>query len=186
MMRLSLCLALFLPSIAQATEGAPERYVQDRWRHSRDVSTLGGVVGGLGVATAAAGIALSEDPSVPSGLMIGTGAVAAAGGATVMSVVGLQQRYEFLDRENSAVGAYLSLGLVGLSGIGMLGAVATSPDDPVHQNLLYGSAAIAGTAIVPAALQLAGNSSRFHADHEVSWAPVVAGDRIGAVAVVRF
>ena len=182
---IALVLLTLVPTAAMA-DGPPERYVQDRWRHTRDTATLGAVVGGLGVATAAAGIALSDEPSVPSGLMIGTGGLAAASGATVMGVVGLQQRYEFLDRTNSPVGGYLSLGMVGLSGIGLLGAAATPADSDVHQTLLYGSAAIGATSLIPAALQLAGNSNRFHSKSQVTWMPIVTKDRVGAVAAVRF
>lgn len=181
-----------LPGLAAAAEPPPapeppERYVQDRWRHTRDTATLGVVVGGLGVATAATGIALRDEDSVPSGFMIGTGALAAASGATVMGVVGLQQRYEFLDRANSPVGGYLGLGMVGLAGIGMIGAIATPADSEVHETLLYGSAAIGGTALIPAALQLASNSSRFHSSRpRVAWGPQITRDRVGAVAVVRW
>ncbi len=182
-----LTLLALVPTAALAVDANPQEYIQDRWRHSRDTATLGAVVGVLGVGTAGAGFALRDEEGVPAGFMIGTGALAAASGATVMSVVGLNQRYEFLDRRNSPVGAYLSLGLVGLSGIGIMGAVVSAPESDVHQSLLYGSAAIGATAIVPAALQLAGNGSRFNAKKtSVSWVPVVTKDHVGAVAALRF
>lgn len=178
-----LVLAVALPSIARAAD-PPERYVQDRWRHTRDTATLGAVVGGLGVATAATGIALQDQDAVPSGLMIGTGTLAAAGGATIVSVVGLQQRYEFLDRENSAFGSYMSLGLVGLSGIALLGAAATDPGGSVHDTLLYGSAGLGTAALVAGGFQLGSNGSRFHSKNaDLAWAPIVAPNRVGVVVV---
>jgi hypothetical protein len=181
-----LVVAALLPGLAHASDGTepPARYVQDRWNHTRDTATIGAVVGALGVATAATGVAFRDEASVPSGLLIGTGAAAAASGATVMSIVGLQQRYEFIDRSNSPLGGYLSLGLVGLSGIGMVGALATRADSEVHDTFLYGSAAIGGTALIPAAMQLSGNAG--HIRQTLAWAPMITPDKVGAVAMMRW
>lgn len=174
------------PTAAAASDVDPDRYTRDRWNHSRDTATIGIVVGGLGVATAAAGIALRDESAVPARFMVGTGGLAAASGATVMSVVGLQQRYEFLERSNSGLGAYLSLGLVGLSGVSMLGAVVTNPSEEIHDSLLLGGAALGSVALLPAGMQLAGNAGRFRNRPSVTVIPRIGKDQVGAVAIARF
>lgn len=184
--RPALLLLALLPTAASAGDVDPDRYIGERWNHSRDTATIGVVVGGLGVATAVAGVVLRDDAAVPARFMVGTGGLAAASGATVMSVVGLQQRYAFLESSNSGLGAYLSLGLVGLSGISMLGAVLTDPSEATHDSLLLGGAAIGSVALLPAGMQLAGNAGRFRNRPSMTVIPKIGKDQIGALAVARF
>ncbi len=176
---------LALPTVALA-DGPPEEYQQGLWRSKTEVATIGAVVAAVGVASSGAGIALYDRSDMPAELLIVSGALGSAGGATVMSIAALSARDAPLNRSNSAVGSYLALSLVGVSGIGM--ASLTLSDDPVtHDALLYGSAGVAATAILPAIAQLAGNKSAWNnRNPKTAWAPIATPDRLGAVAMVTF
>ena len=56
-----------------------------------------------------------------------------------------------------------------------------------NRALLYGSAGVAATAIIPAGLQLSSNAARFRTKHaDLAWVPMVGPDRVGGMVVARF
>ena len=185
MRTITLSTLLAFPALALA-DGPSHVYQQGLWRNKTEIATIGAVVAAVGVASSGAGVALSDREDMPAELLIVSGALGSASGVTVMSIAALSARDTPLNRVNSPVGSYLALTLVGVSGIG-LASLAVSENQATHDALLYGSAGVATTALIPAIAQLIGNGATWRdRPSNTAWAPIATRDRIGAVAMVTF
>jgi len=175
---------LLSPTLALAN--APEAYQQDLWRIKKDTATAGAIVAGIGIAASGTGIALDGNDSLPTEMLMVSGALATASGATVVSIAALSARYDPLDRSTSPTGAYLALTLVGASAVGLT-TLAVTNNPETHDALLYGSAGVAASAMIPAIAQLAANGSSWNnrATH-ITWAPMATPNHVGGFASVRF
>jgi hypothetical protein len=185
-MRSVALLSLLLSPTLALAEGPPEAYLEGLWRAKKDTATAGAVVAGLGIAVAGAGFALDGQPDMPAELLLVSGALGTAGGVTVMSIAGLSARYDPLNQANAPTGAYLALALVGASGVG-LATLAVTQNAETHDALLYGSAGVAASAVIPAVLQLASNGATWNSRAtSVTWAPIASPSHAGGAVNIRF
>jgi hypothetical protein len=185
MRSLALLSLLLSPTLAFA-DGPPEAYLQGLWRAKKDTATAGAVVAGIGITATGAGIALQGQPDIPTELLVVSGALGTASGVTVMSIAGLSARYDPLNQTNAPTGAYLALALVGASGVG-LATLAVTENPETHDALLYGSAGVAASAIIPAMFQLSSNAAAWNdRKASVSWAPIASPSHAGGAVSIRF
>jgi len=184
-MRTVILAVILSPTMALA-DGPPEAYQQGLWKAKKDTATAGAVVAGIGIAASGAGVALDGEESLPTELMMVSGALATASGATVMSIAALSARYDPLNRATSPTGAYLALTLVGASGVG-LATLAVTQNETTHDALLYGSAGVAASAVIPAILQLSANGSTWNGrSPAITWAPIATPNHVGGLVAARF